>query len=80
MADESVLAGDVDTETLVDATEGYVGADIEALIREAKLGAMREFITAMAKKNENERSDALANVRVTKKHFEGCDEESEGNA
>jgi transitional endoplasmic reticulum ATPase len=68
--DESVLAGDVNTGALVDATEGYVGADIEALIREAKLNAMREFITAMAKKNETERSDALANVRVTKKHFE----------
>ena len=68
--DESVLAGDVNTEALVDATEGYVGADIEALIREAKLGAMREFITAMANKNDHERNDALANVRVTKKHFE----------
>lgn len=67
---ESVLAGDVDTEILVDTTEGYVGADIEALIREAKLGAMREFITAMRGKSDHERSDALANVRVTKKHFE----------
>ena len=68
--DASVLAGDVDIDALVDATKGYVGADIEALIREAKLGAMREFITAMAGKAEHERSDALANVRVTKTHFE----------
>ncbi len=70
--DESVLAGDVDMEALVEATEGYVGADIEALIREAKLDAMREFITAMAKKSDMERSDALTNVRVTKKHFENA--------
>lgn len=68
--DASVLAGDVDIGALVGATKGYVGADIEALIREAKLGAMREFITAMAGKTEQERGDALANVRVTKTHFE----------
>ena len=67
---ESILAGDVDREALVEATEGYVGADIEALVREAKLGAMREFIAAMAKKSDIERTDALPNVRVTKKHFD----------
>jgi len=48
----------------------YVGADIEALVREAKLAAMREFITAMGEKSEEERRQAIGNVRITKKHFE----------
>ena len=57
-------------EELVDRTEGYVGADIEALVREAKISAMREFITAMGGKTEEERRQAIGNVRITKKHFE----------
>jgi transitional endoplasmic reticulum ATPase len=55
---------------LVSRTEGFVGADIEALVREAKISAMREFITAMAGKSEDERRTALVNVVVTRKHFE----------
>jgi transitional endoplasmic reticulum ATPase len=51
-------------------TDGYVGADIEALVREAKLGAMREFIAAMAGKSDQERKDAAVNIRITKAHFE----------
>ncbi len=47
---DTLLAADVDIDALVDETDAYVGADIEALVREAKLGAMREFITAMAGK------------------------------
>ena len=35
------LAADVSVQTLVDRTEGYVGADIEALVREAALMAVR---------------------------------------
>jgi transitional endoplasmic reticulum ATPase len=65
----SILAKDVDVDDLVKQTEGYVGADIEALVREAKMGAMREFIRAMADKTERERSDAIKNVMITKAHF-----------
>ncbi|HWQ44907.1 MAG TPA: CDC48 family AAA ATPase [Methanosarcina barkeri] len=36
------LAGDVDLEALADTTEGYVGADIESVCREAVLTALRE--------------------------------------
>ncbi len=38
------LADDVDLEALADMTEGYVGADIEAICREAVMLAMRENI------------------------------------
>ncbi len=40
------LAEDVNLETLAEMTEGYVGADIEALCREAALTALREDINA----------------------------------
>jgi transitional endoplasmic reticulum ATPase len=65
----AILAKDVDVDALVKQSEGYVGADIEALVREAKMGAMREFIRAMADKSEQERNDAIKNVMITKAHF-----------
>jgi len=67
---DAILTGDVKVDDLVAATEGYVGADIEALVREAKLGAMREFITVMAGKSEQEMADAVVNVRITRAHFD----------
>jgi transitional endoplasmic reticulum ATPase len=65
----AILAKDISTDELVQQTEGYVGADIEALVREAKMGAMREFIVAMAQKSEQERIDAIKNVMITREHF-----------
>ncbi len=44
----SMLAEDVDLDKLVDKTEGFVGADIEALVREAKMVAIRGFVKVMA--------------------------------
>lgn len=51
-------------------THGYVGADIEALVREAKLAAMREFISLMSGRSDREMEEAIANVRITSAHFE----------
>jgi transitional endoplasmic reticulum ATPase len=68
----NILAKDVDIESLVKKTEGYVGADIEALIREAKMSAMRDFIILMGTRNEQERKDAIKNVMLTKVHFEAA--------
>jgi len=65
-----ILAKDVDIDALVKKTEGYVGADIEGLIREAKMAAMRDFIIQMEGKPEQERRDAIKNVMLTKAHFE----------
>ncbi|MDI6867214.1 CDC48 family AAA ATPase [Methanoculleus sp.] len=70
LRNKELLAKDINIDELVDRTEGYVGADIEALVREAKLSAMREFIAAMSNKSEEERRQAIGNVRITKKHFE----------
>ena len=38
------LAKDVDVESLIERTEGYVGADIESFVREAAMLALRENI------------------------------------
>ncbi len=69
---ETVLAKDVDIDTLVKKTDGYVGADIESLVREAKMAAMREFILLMSTRSEPERKDAIQNVMVTKAHFDAA--------
>jgi transitional endoplasmic reticulum ATPase len=66
----SILAKDVDIDALVKKTEGYVGADIEALVREAKMAAMRDFIVQMGNRSEQERKDAIKNVMLTKAHFD----------
>jgi transitional endoplasmic reticulum ATPase len=70
LRNKEILASDVSIDDLVVKTEGYVGADIEALVREAKISAMREFLAAMGNKTEDERRQAIGNVRITKKHFE----------
>ncbi|HIQ10633.1 MAG TPA: AAA family ATPase, partial [Pyrodictium sp.] len=41
------LADNVDLEHLATITEGYTGADLEALVREAALLALREDINSM---------------------------------
>jgi len=64
-----ILADDISIDKLVEKTEGYVGADIESVVREAKLEAMREFIKTMGEKTRQERDESLLNVRVTARHF-----------
>jgi transitional endoplasmic reticulum ATPase len=61
------LADDVDLDALARRTEGYVGADIEALTREASMAASREFITSV---DPEEIGDSVGNVRITMAHFE----------
>jgi transitional endoplasmic reticulum ATPase len=61
------LADDVDLDALARKTEGYVGADIEAVAREAAMTASREFIHSVSKEEVGE---SVGNVRITMAHFE----------
>jgi transitional endoplasmic reticulum ATPase len=61
------LADDVDLDALARKTEGYVGADIEAVAREASMNASREFIGSVTRE---EVAESVGNVRVTMQHFE----------
>jgi len=61
------LAEDVDLDDLAARTEGYVGADIEAVAREASMAATREFITSV---DPEEIGETVGNVLVTAEHFE----------
>ncbi|MCQ4332481.1 CDC48 family AAA ATPase [Natronomonas sp. F2-12] len=66
------LADDVDLDELADETDGYVGADIEAVCREASMAATREFINSVS---AEEAAKSVGNVRVTSGHFEEALEE-----
>ncbi|WP_152041850.1 CDC48 family AAA ATPase [Salinigranum salinum] len=66
------LADDVDLDSLARKTEGYVGADIEAVAREAAMTASREFIHSVSREEVGE---SVGNVRITMDHFEQALEE-----
>jgi transitional endoplasmic reticulum ATPase len=66
------LADDIDLAELAAETDGYVGADIEALCREASMAATREFINSVT---PEEATTSVGNVRVTSEHFEEALEE-----
>ncbi|MFB6122233.1 MAG: CDC48 family AAA ATPase [Haloferacaceae archaeon] len=61
------LADGVDLDELARKTEGYVGADVEAVCREASMAASREFIRSVS---PEEMGESLGNVRITMDHFE----------
>ncbi len=61
------LADDIDLDDLAARTEGYVGADIEAVAREASMAATREFIHSV---DPEDVDTSVGNVRVTADHFE----------
>ncbi len=66
------LADAVDLEWLASETEGYVGADIEAVCREASMAATREFIQTV---DPEDMADTVGNVRISTAHFEHALEE-----
>ncbi|WP_458205365.1 CDC48 family AAA ATPase [Haladaptatus sp. NG-SE-30] len=61
------LADDIDLDELASKTEGYVGADIEAVCREAAMAASREFVQSVSPEDIG---DSVGNVRITAEHFE----------
>ncbi|QSW99349.1 CDC48 family AAA ATPase [Haloterrigena alkaliphila] len=66
------LADAVDLDWLAAETEGYVGADIEAVCREASMAASREFINSV---DPEDIDDTIGNVRLSREHFEHALEE-----
>lgn len=60
---KAVLDGDVDLDWLASQTQGFVGADLAELCREATMTAIREFVTAPPEQSV----DAF---KVGPKHFE----------
>ncbi|ERG94923.1 CDC48 family AAA ATPase [Haloquadratum walsbyi] len=65
--EEKPLADSVSLSRLAARTEGYVGADIEAVCREASMAASREFINSVSPEEVDE---SISNIRVTMGHFE----------
>ncbi|MEF8786372.1 MAG: CDC48 family AAA ATPase [Haloarculaceae archaeon] len=65
--EDKPLADDVDLDDLARRTDGYVGADIEAVCREASMAASREFINSV---DPDDIDGSIGNVRVTADHFE----------
>ncbi|OYT34867.1 AAA family ATPase [Archaeoglobales archaeon ex4484_92] len=62
------LADDVSIEELAERTEGYSGADIEAICREAGMLAIREIIKPGMTKEE---AKIIAKkIKISKKHFD----------
>ncbi|MFB6229084.1 MAG: CDC48 family AAA ATPase [Halobacteriales archaeon] len=66
------IADDVDLGRLAGETDGYVGADIESVCREASMTASREFIGSV---DPEEIGDSVGNVRISRAHFEEALEE-----
>ncbi|MDD1670477.1 MAG: AAA family ATPase, partial [Methanomicrobiales archaeon] len=69
---QAILSPEIGEDGLVDRTDGYVGADIEALVREAKLAAMREVVATFGGMSEAERREAVKKVQVTPAHFDAA--------
>ena len=61
------LADDVDVNELSAELEGYTGADLEALVRDASMRAIREVAADSDPETANERADE---VRIERRHFE----------
>ena len=61
------LAEGVDLDDITARTDGYVGADLEAVAREAAMAATREFIRSVS---PEEVDDSVGNVLIDDGHFE----------
>jgi len=63
------LAESVDLDDLARRTDGYVGADLEAVAREAAMAATREFIRSV---DPEDVDDSVGNVLIDESHFEAA--------
>ncbi len=63
------LSGDVDLDELADITHGFVGADLEALCKEAAMFALRKVLPDIDLKRRRIPPDTLENLTVTMTEF-----------
>ena len=68
------LGDDVDLAALAADLEGYTGADLEALVRDASMRAIREIASEHDPETANEKATA---VRIERRHFEGARESAD---
>lgn len=67
------MAEDVDLKWLAKITYGFVGADLEALSKEAAMSALRKNLPGISWKKEEELpKNVLENLKVDKKDFENA--------
>ncbi|MGA7368489.1 MAG: CDC48 family AAA ATPase [Nitrososphaeraceae archaeon] len=74
------LAKDVNLEKLADISHGYVGADLQALTREAGLGALRRVLPEVDLTSENIPAETLRKIIVTMQDFMDVVREMEPSA
>ncbi len=64
------LAKDVDLDRLADITHGFVGADLEALCKEAAMSALRRILPKINLEEKTIPPEVLEELQVTKEDFE----------
>src|SRR3989441_2642020 len=74
------LAEDVDLKKLADVTHGFVGADLEALAKEAAIRALRRILPEMDLEAENIPAEVLNKIIVRMSDFQEALKEVEPSA
>lgn len=74
------LAEDVDVNKLAEITHGFVGADLEALCREAAMSALREIMPEIEFEREYIPYEKLRKIEVREGHFREALKEVEPSA
>lgn len=67
---EKPLAADVELKALADATDGLVGADIEAICRRASMLAIREFLDKHSTSKPESKKADFSRAKISNRHFE----------
>jgi transitional endoplasmic reticulum ATPase len=66
------LAKDVDLDRIADITHGFVGADLEALCKEAAMSALRRILPKINLEEARIPPEILEELKVTKEDFENA--------
>lgn len=71
-SDGKPYADDVDLDALADDTDGWSGAELEALVRQASMLAIREFASDLGPETATERAEEIT---IAAEHFEAAREQ-----